>query len=255
MNSTPLSTSFTSSFDEQTGEPLKLFSFYCAGANISMFNSWRKNSPEGLDVIPVELPGRGSKMSQPLLDNIYKIVNTIAPKLEQQLTGPFAFLGHSMGALVAYELARYLRRHDEDLPLHLFVASHSAPHLFRRTKPLYKLPEKEFITELKKMNGTPDEVLDNKDLMGFLIPILRSDFKACETYKWKVDLPLPCGITAFGGVDDESVTANDLKMWEQHTTGSFELRPFPGDHFFLYEQQDEILNHVSKTLVRNAYIY
>lgn len=159
---------------------------------------------------------------------------SIIPYLDK----PFAFFGHSMGAMISFELARQLRREHRPLPLHLFISGQRAPHIPRTDPPRYNLPEPEFIRELKRLKGTPDEILEHAELMQLLIPMLRSDFQICHTYEYSPEAPLECSITALGGFDDEEVKYGRLEGWEEQTTSSFSLRVMPGDHFYLIKFKD-----------------
>jgi medium-chain acyl-[acyl-carrier-protein] hydrolase len=156
------------------------------------------------------------------------ITDALLPYIDQ----PFALFGHSMGALVSFEVARQLRRTQGVLPVHLFVSAHSAPQLARHHF-IHTLPDRQFLEEVRQLNGTPDEVLAHSELRELFLPILRADFAVCETYAYTDDQPLSCPISAFGGLRDEHVKLDNLKAWREQTSASFSLRMFPGDHFFM----------------------
>jgi medium-chain acyl-[acyl-carrier-protein] hydrolase len=146
---------------------------------------------------------------------------------------PYAFFGHSMGALLGFELARGLRRRELPGPVHLTVSGHRAPQRFDPNEAIHNMPDREFRAKLREFGGTPEEVLQNAELIELLTPILRADFAVCERYSYVPEAPLDCSITVFGGNDDPRVSRDELLDWRDQTTQSFSLRMFPGGHFFL----------------------
>ena len=161
---------------------------------------------------------------------------------------PFAFFGHNMGALIIYELARLLRRKKAAAPIHLFVAGHSAPHLRSREVLTYNLPHDEFIEVLRRLKGTPQEVLDHPELIELVVPLLRADFEICETYQHSNEPPLESPITAFGGTDDVDAPRERMEAWRDHTSGAFSLHILPGDHFFIHRAQQEIIRLILRQI-------
>ncbi|NIA31394.1 MAG: alpha/beta fold hydrolase [Actinobacteria bacterium] len=227
---------------------LRLFCFHYAGGNANIFRLWYKGLPEQIQVVPVELPGHGTRLRESLIDRLSFLVEEAGKAIAGYLDKPFAFFGHSMGALISFELVRFLRRHQLRQPMHLFVSAHSAPHLPGTHDPIHALPEDEFVRELRSLNGTSDEVLRNRELMALLQPVMRADFKVCETYQFRPQPPLDIPITAFGGTDDKDVTESTLRSWEEHTLSEFKLRMLPGDHFFIHTRQAELLQYLSMEL-------
>jgi medium-chain acyl-[acyl-carrier-protein] hydrolase len=154
-----------------------------------------------------------------------------------------------MGGLIALELSRWLRREKKVMPIHLFISGKRAPQLRETEPPLYNLPDAEFISRLRRLNGTPQDVLDNSELMQLMIPILRADFSICETYEYQAEPPLDCPLTVFGGIGDLEVPAEELQSWREQTTSVFSLHMFPGDHFFLHAAQRDMLRIIAQKLV------
>src|SRR5262249_55388812 len=152
-----------------------------------------------------------------------------------------AFFGHSMGAMISFELARYLRRKHRLSPHHLFVSGRRAPQIPMTEAPSYNLPESGFYEKLRLLNGTPTEVLEQPELMELVLPMLRADFSVVETYAYTTDAPLDCPVTAFGGLQDHRVERGMLEAWREQTTSTFTLRMLPGDHFFLNIEQTLLL--------------
>jgi medium-chain acyl-[acyl-carrier-protein] hydrolase len=163
---------------------------------------------------------------------------------------PFALYGHSMGALIAYELARRLREAGRAEPVHLFVSGCRAPQLADTRDVTYDLPDPEFIEELRRLKGTPSEVLEHEELLRLVLPLLRADFAVAQTYRYSEGPPLGCPLTAVGGLQDEEVTREQLTPWREMTTGAFSLHMLPGDHFFLHTSQDVLLEIITRQLAR-----
>lgn len=232
---------------------VRLFCFPFAGGNAMSYRTWANFLPKNIEVCPVELPGRGARLREKpyiqLESMIQAIVTDLLPMFKNT---PYAIFGHSMGALIGFELIRYLRKMQVQEAIHLFVSGHIAPHVPYDRKPIYDLPDGEFIKELRKMNGTPQAVLDNDELMQLLLPTLRADFAANETYVYEDDFPLTCQITAFGGLQDKDVSREDIEAWQKHTSSSFSIYMLPGDHFFFQNVYMNILQKITTHLERDG---
>jgi medium-chain acyl-[acyl-carrier-protein] hydrolase len=230
---------------------MRLFCFPYAGSTAAVFRSWPQYLPSEIELCAVQYPGRGSRLAEPLGEDIVEVMNEIYQDLQQFLNKPFAFFGHSMGALVSYEFARRLQREQQAGPFELFVSGCSAPHVRMFDELTYNLPEPEFLAELRRLQGTPEEVLDNAELMQLMMPIIRADFKASQTYQYVPGPPLECPIRAFGGLKDEMVPREDVEAWSEHTHGSFRAQMLPGDHFFLNTSQSSLTRIIAQELITN----
>jgi medium-chain acyl-[acyl-carrier-protein] hydrolase len=231
---------------------LRMFCFPYAGGGASIYRGWSAGLPGTLEVCPVQLPGREGRLRDKPFERSDALVPAIADALDSLFNLPFVFFGHSMGALLSYELAHELRRRGRPLPLHLFVSGRRAPQVPSQEDPIHDLPEPEFLVQLRELNGTPEEVLQHEELMRLLIPILRADFAVNETYVYSERKPFDFGISAFGGLNDQEVGRPDLDAWRQQTHGRFRLRMLPGDHFFLHGAKDLILESVARDLAEVA---
>ena len=185
---------------------------------------------------------------EPPYSRLSLLVEALAEALHPLLDKPFALFGHSLGSLVSFELARQLRANHRARPLRLFVSAGPAPQIPHRGLPIHSLPEKEFAAELRRLNGTPGDLLDHKELMDIVIPSLRADFELYESYRYLSGPPLNCPISTYGGLSDKRVNHDDLEAWRDQTTGSFSIRMFPGDHFFLKSTQPLLLRALSQEL-------
>lgn len=229
---------------------LRLFCFPYSGAGASIFRTWANLLPSDIEVCSIQLPGRESRIREPLFTSLLPLIHTMTPALLPHLDLPFAFFGHSVGALISFELARELRRLNYPSPLHLFISGRHAPHIPDPDPPIYQLPDTQFLEELRRFNGTPEAVLQNAELMQLLLPIVRADLAINETYVYTCEAPLDCSISAFGGLQDKKASRNHLAAWSDQTNSTFTLRMFPGDHFFLKSHHTECLDAISQDLER-----
>ncbi len=229
---------------------MRLFCFPYAGGGASIYRGWENYLPAGVEVWSAQLPGRGSRFKEPPLATMDSLVTAAATALKPFLDLPIALFGHSMGALASFELAHLLAAEFGVNVSHLFVSGARGPHLPRNLPRLYDLPEDEFITELKALNGTPPEVLENPELMRMISTTLRADFAIADKYRASSGPSLNCPITVFGGLEDGLASRADLESWRIHTTNSFDLWQLPGDHFFIHTSDSLILQILSRELKR-----
>ena len=228
---------------------LRLFCFPYGGGAASAYRPWTQTLPPEIDVCAIQLPGRGNRLREPLLTKMSLAVELVGREIAPLLDRPYVFFGHSMGAILAFEVARLLRRGGHLLPAHLFVSGHRAPQIPNTEPFTYNLPDAEFIADLQRLNGTPVEVLEHPDMMQLVLPLLRADFESIQTYSYKHEPPLDCPITALGGLLDPDVSREKLEAWREQTTAAFKLHMFPGDHFFLHKEQA----HVLRVIAQQAY--
>jgi medium-chain acyl-[acyl-carrier-protein] hydrolase len=228
---------------------VRMFCFPYAGGGASAYRGWAGGLPPDVEVCPVQLPGRESRLREAPFETPGPLIQAIADALQPYLRDlPFVFFGHSMGAMIGFELSRELRRRGQTLPLHLFVSGRRAPQVPDDEEPIHALPEPEFIAKLRELNGTPEEVLQHAELMKLLIPVLRADFSVNETYVYTQEEPFDIGISCFGGLGDKEVSRDDCAAWKDQTRGRFRLRMLPGDHFFVHSAKDMILESVARDL-------
>ncbi|HEX7239288.1 MAG TPA: thioesterase domain-containing protein [Longimicrobiaceae bacterium] len=230
------------------GARLRLFCFPYAGGGASIYRSWGQSLPPEVDVCPVQLPGRESRMREAPFDRVAPLVEMLADALAPHMDLPFAFYGYSNGALIGFELARELRRRGRRGPVHLFVAACPAPHLPDKDPPVHALPEDELIQEFRRLGGTPEEILQNTELMKLLVPLLRADSAIHETYVHAAEEPLDVPVTATGGVNDPKADREEMEAWKLHTSGGFQVRMMAGDHFFIHSAQAMVLRDLAQDL-------
>ena len=227
---------------------LRLFCFPYAGTGASIFRTWSDGLPSDVEVCPVQFPGRGTRLTETPFTQLSPLVQALAQALGPLLDKPFAFFGHSLGALVGFELARQLRKQAGVQPVRLFVSADRAPQVPPRGRPIHALPDREFLVELRRLNGIPRGVFEDAELMQIMLPVLRADFVVYESYLYSAEPPLDCFISGFGGLQDQRVSRGDLEAWRDQTSVSFSLRMFPGDHFFLNTTQPLLLQVLAQEL-------
>ena len=230
----------------------RLFCFPYAGGSAMVFRQWSQLLPPAVEVLPAHLPGRQNRMSERARPRLSSLVEEIADAVRPLLDIPYAFFGHSMGAAVAFELARALREAGAGEPAHLFVSGRRAPHLPSTQAPTYDLPDAELLEEVRRLEGTPPEVFEHPELMQLMLPLLRADFEAIETYSYTPGPPLTCPVTAFGGLRDTELSREQLEAWREHTTGRFSLRMLEGGHFFIHDARRPLLDIIAYELGRTA---
>jgi|SRR5580704_1612097 medium-chain acyl-[acyl-carrier-protein] hydrolase len=227
---------------------LRLFCLPYAGGSASIFHTWPDGLPADVEICPIQLPGRGSRLMERPFTQLLPLVEALAQDLVPLLDVPFAFFGHSLGALVSFELARHLRSLYGIRPVRLIVSACRAPQFPHRDRPIHTSPEREFLAQVRCLNGTPTELLEHEELMEIVLPLLRADFALYETYVYSNEPPLGCPISAFRGLQDRRVSHSDLDGWGDQTSAAFSLRTFPGDHFFLNTNQPLLLRVLSQEL-------
>jgi surfactin synthase thioesterase subunit len=227
---------------------LRIFCFPYAGGDARAFRDWQQHLPE-VEVCPVHLPGRGRRFNEPLFTRLRLLVDALAKDISWEEHSPFALYGHSMGALICFELARELHRKYGVHPVHIFVSGRRAPHLISVKRRTHDLPREEFIAELKNLNGTPQEVLAHAEMMDVFLPVLRADFELIETYEYRFDERLSCPITAYGGLLDQDVPVESLRQWGEHTWTACRVRMFPGGHFFIHTAQTHFVDVLRRDLL------
>jgi medium-chain acyl-[acyl-carrier-protein] hydrolase len=229
---------------------LRLFCFHYAGGSAQTFYTWPAELPSTAEIGMVQLPGRGHRLAEPKITRLLQLSRVVAQALQQFTDKPFAFFGHSLGALLCFEVARSLRREHLLEPAQLFVSATQAPHRRRRDEPLSTLPKTALIEKLREFNNAPPEALQNDELMDLLLPTIHVDFELCETYEYRHETPLGCPITIYGGIEDHEVERERLAAWSEMTAGPSNIRMFPGGHFFINTSRSLFLQTFASDLLQ-----
>jgi medium-chain acyl-[acyl-carrier-protein] hydrolase len=216
-----------------------------AGGSASLFRSWRLPAELAAEVLAVQLPGRENRAGEPPVRRLEPVVRALAGELAPLLDRPFAFFGHSMGALLAFELARVLRQGGGPAPAHLYVSAHRAPDLPNRHPGISTLPDAEFVARMDELAGPSPSAVRSSELLLLLAPTTRADFELCEHYAYRPGEPLDTPVTCFTAVDDPQVDEAESAAWRRHTTGPFRLHRLTGGHLFVRDHAPAVLAHVA----------
>lgn len=225
---------------------INLYCIHFAGGSRYSFNGFVKNSPSSVNVVPLELPGRGSRVQEDLLTDIDLMVEDIFLQVKDRLFEPFAIYGHSMGTLIGFLLVHRIKREGLPLPVALYVSGRAGPKI-KYKKHRHNLPQQEFLKDLKEMGGIPDEMLADHNLIVFFEPIIRADFMAVETYQYEPMEFLNIPIYVFYG-SDEGIAPYEAMTWQDVTSELIEVKKFSGHHFFIFEYDKEIMNFIAKSV-------
>lgn len=226
---------------------LRLFCAPHVGGGAMTFRAWTPAMPEDVELCALELPGRGRRLRETPFDQLRPLVESLVDAVLPELDQTYALFGHSFGALVAFELARKLRERGARAPALLCVSGAKAPHLLGGGT-THTLPDGALIAKVRRLGGTPEAVLENADLVAALLPAIRADFQALETYRYSGGRPLDCPILGLGGAADREVDRGSLAAWAELTTADFNLRMLPGDHFFVHRFHTQILDILGEAL-------
>ncbi|MCC7416111.1 MAG: thioesterase [Acidobacteria bacterium] len=230
---------------------LRLFCFASAGHGPSMFRSWPVLVGPDVELGIIQLPGRESRWSEAPLSSLGALVPPLCDALAPHLDRRFAFFGHSLGALVAFETARHLRRTRNLSPALVFASAHRAPQLPNRHPRISDLPREEFVAAVNaRHGGIPEAVSRNRELLDLMLPSLTADYRMFEDFRYVADAPLPCPIAALGGTEDVYVGRAELEPWAVQTGAAFTLHILAGGHFFVNDSREQVVSIVLDQLQR-----
>jgi medium-chain acyl-[acyl-carrier-protein] hydrolase len=228
---------------------IRLFCFPNAGGGVSTLHNWLRGMPAGIHVCPIQLPGRENRRSEQPFTNLALLAPALADILMPEIEKPYAFFGHSLGAMMAFEVARELRRRGAPGLRRLFVAARKAPSLSDPVLNIRNMSEAQLIaTVSSRFNAIPDAILEDRELLALFLPVLRADLEIIETYHYTEEPPLDCPISAFGGLGDASNPQSEIEQWKSFTTSTFSLRMYPGGHFFPRTSREELVAAIGQDL-------
>jgi surfactin synthase thioesterase subunit len=226
---------------------LRLFCFPYGGAGASGYRAWARSLPQEVEIVPVNFPGREARFREEPYTRMEPLLAELTTTLDFT-SGPFAFFGHSLGALVALALARELRRLGKRAPSLLAVSGYPAPQLHRDRPHVAHLPHDQFVATLREHFDVTPEVLDDPVLAEMALPVLRADLSIVETYAYRDELPLDLPLAAFGGVGDPEASEEQIRGWQAQSTQPVRVRMFPGGHFFINSEREAVVGELAATL-------
>lgn len=226
----------------------RLFCFPFAGGGAAFYRTWPNQLPEGIEVQAVRPPGRETRLREQPYTSMTTLVEATTEAIRPRLDRPFAFFGHSMGGLLAYEVACHLREQELPQPAHLFVSGYRAPHRPAHHPPVHQAGTPAILRRLQSLNGTPAAFFENEELVQMMLPGIRADFSVLETYVFRPLKPLDCPISAFGGYLDSEASEADILAWQSYSSYAFTKRMLPGGHFFIMSHQTDVLRWISTDL-------
>lgn len=226
----------------------RLYCFCYAGGSANYFLPWQRHLAPGVQLCAVQLPGRGARFKETPFSSISPLIETLAQLIAGQDKTPFSFFGHSLGGLLAFELARYCKSHYLPMPERLIVSGCNGPQRLNPSKGLHRLPDEELIAALRDYNGTPPEILEYRELMELVLPAIRADFSLVETYRYLPLGALDIPITAFAGKRDSYNSVEQVEAWAMETNAAFRTHWFDGDHFFINGEIGDVMANINMEL-------
>lgn len=223
--------------------PLRLVCLPHAGGAASGYHPFSRALPPSVEALCVQYPGREDRRTERPVPDISALADQVCAALEPWHGERLALFGHSMGAIVAFEVAWRLQEFCGTTPVRLFASGRRAPSIFREGR-VHQLDDAGLVAELKSLSGTAASVFDDPDLMRMVLPAIRSDYRAIETYRCPPSRLLHCPVTALTGDRDPHVSIADAEAWREHTTGTFELEVFPGGHFYLNAARTAVVERI-----------
>ncbi|MGC2774361.1 MAG: alpha/beta fold hydrolase [Bradyrhizobium sp.] len=231
---------------------MRLICLPYAGGSAMIYARWKRSVPSWIDIVPLEWPGRGARMDEPLHMDPAALADQLAAELVgASLAAPYVLFGHSLGGLIAFEVAHRLLALGAPPPQLLLVSGTEAPAVRDGSRWREPLSDDALRDELLMLNGTPREALESVEIMRSALPVLRADFLMCGNYVYRRRQPLPCPVHVLGG-DLDDTRPEALQAWRTETSAAFELDMLPGDHFFIHTRQADLLNLIATLLARQA---
>ncbi|MFD7685469.1 alpha/beta fold hydrolase [Streptomyces sp. NPDC059781] len=226
-------------------QEINLYCLPYAGCSARVFDSWKACAPEFLNVIPVELPGRGSRCTDSPVSDLSGLLDDLSSAIDAEGHVPYVVFGHSFGAIIAYELGRRVIADGRPGPSSLVVSACRPPHLATPEVPVFDRPDRDFRKRLLELRGTPPELLENDELMELYIPVIRADYSILDNYRPTGSADLGCPIVALYGSADDDADGAVMEQWSAYTRSSFVKYEVPGDHFFLHSAGQEIVSRIA----------
>jgi surfactin synthase thioesterase subunit len=235
-------------FHHEPNSRVTLVCFPHAGGSASFFYPVSDAMQSTVQVVALQYPGRQDRRQEKPLTTVADLADASFTALRPLMDRPLAFFGHSMGATLAFEVALRMKTELLTGPVTLFASGRRAPSK-HRVETVHQRDDEGIVTELKNLSGTDSRILGDLELLRMILPAIRSDYTAAETYRYQPGPKLECPVIGLVGDSDPKVTLDEARAWGEHTTGGFELRTFPGGHFYLAQHQRAVINLISDQLL------
>ncbi|PLY40168.1 thioesterase [Janthinobacterium sp. ROICE36] len=225
---------------------LRLYCFSYAGGGAHAYTPWQRALGPNIELSAIQMPGRGARMGEPPVESMTQLVETLVDVIVSDADMPYAFFGHSLGGLIAFEVARCLARQRKTMPQRLIVSGCAAPQHRNQSRQLHRLSDDALIQALADYNGTPPEILANQELMALLLPMIRADFGLAERYAYLAGPSLDIPISVFAGTEDQHVSS--AGKWAEESSVTCRVHSFEGDHFFIHTRRDAVVACLKREL-------
>ena len=225
---------------------VRLFCLPFAGGGASIYRGWAKDLEPAIEVCPIQLPGRENRFSEKAHEHVQTLAPAIANQLQFYLDKPYLIYGHSMGALLAFEVLRILQQKGQAMPETAILGAHRAAHLPPKRQPMSTLDDASFLAKLTTFGGFPDEVLQSQELLQFVLPTLRADFALCDSYPFTPGPALDCPLALIAGRHDQEVNPQDMQPWQTHTLHPARLVTLDAGHFFLKTHPEAVFDLIKQ---------
>lgn len=231
---------------------IRLICLPYAGGSARVFFPWLESLSKNIELVAVQMPGRSERMAHKAHTDMTAMAQELYEVMPDLFDKPFCLFGHSLGSKLAFELALMLQSRNTNLPEHIFLSGSRPPHLPDKEEKIHDLPYEEFWKEVEALNGTPKIVFENEEMMQCLTPLLRADFKVAETYQFKNGPMISSNVSILGGRKDADVPEIDIRRWGELFNGNAQVRMFDGGHFFIEENQDEVVTYINRVVNDNV---
>lgn len=233
-----------------------LFCLPYAGGSEAVYYKWKNYLHPSIELIPIELKGRGKRFNEIFYESLEEAVDDIFGNIKEKIiNNEYAIYGHSMGSLLSYELYYEIEKMGIKKPKHIFFSGYRAPSIIKQKENIYTLPDYDFMKKVMELGGTPEELMKNQELLEIFIPIIRSDFKILENYKYKErENKIECNVSVLNGKQDTAIKFDEILEWKNHVSKGFKVYNFEGNHFFINSNVENITNIINATLVYKNHI-
>ena len=228
---------------------MRIICFPYAGGNASTFSHWASQLPDDIELVAAQYPGRTSRIFEPMHNKMDDLVADLITAIPKYLDKPYILFGHSLGSRVAFELMYQINMLSMPKPKHFIASGSRGPQYLSSNGSIYHLKDEEFINESRGLNGTPQAVLDNKELMDLFLPMLKADFEIADKYCYNKNETFNCPISVLGGEEDFDISLSKLNGWGDHFTTDVDIHMLPGNHFFIDSNKEMVLEKLNTIII------